>query len=113
MTSQLLDMNSAQALIYSKSNIRRAFPEFDDTEIAVAQANDSTYGLVSYVFTRDLETGLHLSEQLESGTVCLNHGAVNSAYAPYEGWKESGFGLELSRRAIFEYLKTKHVKVAL
>ena len=86
---------------------------FDDTEIAVAQANDSTYGLVSYVFTRDLETGLHLSEQLESGTVCLNHGAVNSAYAPYEGWKESGFGLELSRRAIFEYLKTKHVKVAL
>ncbi len=86
---------------------------FDDVEIAVAQANDSTYGLVSYIFTRDLNGGLRLSERLESGTVCLNHGAVNSAYGPYEGWKESGFGLELSRQAIFEYLKTKHVKVAL
>ena len=86
---------------------------FHDTDIAIAEANDSTYGLVSYVFTRDLEAGIRLSERLESGTVCLNHGAVNSAYAPYEGWKDSGFGLELSRKAIFEYLKTKHVKVAL
>ena len=86
---------------------------FADADVAVAQANDSTYGLVSYLFTRDLENGLRLSERLEAGTVCLNHGAVNSAYAPYEGWKDSGFGLELSRKAIFEYLKTKHVKVAL
>ncbi len=86
---------------------------FSDTDMAVAEANDSSYGLVSYVFTRDFEAGLRLSEQLEAGTVCLNHGAVNSAYAPYEGWKDSGFGLELSRKAIFEYLKTKHVKVAL
>jgi succinate-semialdehyde dehydrogenase/glutarate-semialdehyde dehydrogenase len=42
----------------------------------------------------------------------VNHGAVNTIYAPYAGWKESGYGVELSRRAVFEYLKPKHVKVA-
>ena len=42
--------------------------------------------------------------------MCVNHGAVNTAY---EGWKDSGFGLGLSRYAIMEYLKTKHIKGAL
>ena len=44
--------------------------------------------------------------------IAINHGAVNTNYAPYAGWKESGYGVELSRRAMFEYLKTKHIKVA-
>ena len=52
-----------------------------------------------------------LTEGLNAGTVCVNNGAVNTAYGPYEGWGDSGFGSELGRRAIFEYLKTKHVKV--
>jgi succinate-semialdehyde dehydrogenase / glutarate-semialdehyde dehydrogenase len=43
----------------------------------------------------------------------VNCGAVNTNYAPYSGWKESGMGLELSRKAVFEYLKTKHIKVDL
>jgi hypothetical protein len=54
---------------------------------------------------------MKVSQALEVGTVCVNNGAVNTAYAPYEGWKDSGFGVELSRNAIFEYLKTKHIKV--
>jgi len=45
--------------------------------------------------------------------VCVNHGAVNTNYGPYAGWKDSGMGMELSRRAVFEYLKTKHIKVQL
>jgi acyl-CoA reductase-like NAD-dependent aldehyde dehydrogenase len=85
---------------------------FDALDEAVALANDSTYGLVAYLFSRDLGTTIHVSEVLEAGTVCVNHGAVNTNYGPYAGWKDSGYGLELGRRAIFEYLKPKHVKVA-
>lgn len=87
-----------------------AFDELDD---AVQQANDTPWGLVSYLFANDTKTIFRASEALESGTVCINHGAVNTPYAPYEGWGDSGYGLELSRKAIFEYLKTKHIKLAL
>ncbi len=87
------------------------FVDFDDPDGAVAQANDSEHGLVAYLFTRDFATTTRVSEALESGTVCVNHGAVNTNYGPYAGWKDSGFGLELSRRAIYEYLNTKHIKV--
>jgi succinate-semialdehyde dehydrogenase / glutarate-semialdehyde dehydrogenase len=86
---------------------------FDDIEDAVRQANDTAYGLVAYLFTRDYPTTVRVSEALEAGTVCVNHGAVNTNYGPYEGWKDSGFGIELGRRAIYEYLRTKHVKVYL
>ena len=82
-------------------------------EDAITLANDTAYGLVAYLFTRDLATTVRVSEALEAGTVCVNHGAVNTNYGPYAGWKESGYGLELSRRAVFEYLKPKHVKIAL
>jgi len=86
---------------------------FERIEDAVALANDTAYGLVSYLFTRDLATTVRVSEALEAGTVCVNHGAVNTNYGPYAGWKDSGYGLELSRRALYEYLKPKHVKVGL
>ena len=86
---------------------------FERIEEAIALANDTAYGLVSYLFTRDLTTTVRVSEALEAGTVCVNHGAVNTNYGPYAGWKDSGYGLELSRRALYEYLKPKHVKVGL
>ena len=84
---------------------------FDDLTDAIAQANDTEYGLVSYLFTRDAGTTVRVSEALEAGTVCVNHGQVNTNYGPYCGWKDSGYGTELSRRSVYEYLKTKHVKV--
>jgi succinate-semialdehyde dehydrogenase/glutarate-semialdehyde dehydrogenase len=87
------------------------FAAFDDVEDAVHQANDTPYGLVAYLFTKDFATTIKISEALEAGTVCVNNGAVNTNYGPYAGWKESGHGLELSRKAIFEYLKPKHIKV--
>jgi succinate-semialdehyde dehydrogenase/glutarate-semialdehyde dehydrogenase len=86
---------------------------FRSIDEAIALANDTSYGLVAFLFTRDFATTVRASEALEAGTVCVNHGAVNTTYGPYAGWKESGYGIELSRRAIFEYLKPKHVKVAL
>lgn len=86
---------------------------FESTDEAIAKANDSNYGLVSYLFTKDMKTTMLVSELLEAGTIAVNTGAVNTNYAPYSGWKQSGYGIELSRKAIFEYLKTKHIKVAL
>jgi acyl-CoA reductase-like NAD-dependent aldehyde dehydrogenase len=89
------------------------FAAFDTVEEAIALANDTAYGLAAFVFTRDLATAHRASEALEAGTVCVNHGAVNTNYGPYAGWGDSGLGMELSRRAVFEYLKTKHIKVQL
>jgi succinate-semialdehyde dehydrogenase/glutarate-semialdehyde dehydrogenase len=89
------------------------FATFTEIDEAIRLANESRYGLVAYLFARDYATIVKASEALEAGTVCVNNGAVNTNYAPYAGWKESGFGLELSREAVFEYLKTKHIKVAL
>lgn len=86
------------------------FMKFESDEEAVRLANDTTYGLVAYLFTKDHAATVRMSEALEAGTVCVNHGAVNTNYGPYAGWKESGYGLELSRKAVFEYLKTKHIK---
>lgn len=85
---------------------------FKDLEEAVSKANDSNFGLCAYLFSRNYSTIMKVSQALESGTVCVNNGAVNTTYGPYEGWKNSGFGLELSRKSIFEYLKTKHIKIA-
>jgi succinate-semialdehyde dehydrogenase / glutarate-semialdehyde dehydrogenase len=86
---------------------------FQELGEAISAANDSSYGLVSYLFTRDYRTTVLAAEALESGTVCVNNGAVNTNYAPYSGWKDSGFGTELSRKAMFEYLKIKHIKTAI
>lgn len=83
---------------------------FESLDETIAKANDTDYGLVAYVFTKDYATTVKLTEALEAGTVCVNHGAVNTNYAPYAGWKDSGYGVELGRRAVFEYLKPKHIK---
>jgi succinate-semialdehyde dehydrogenase / glutarate-semialdehyde dehydrogenase len=84
---------------------------FDDLEKAIQLANNTEYGLVAYLFSKDYATITKVSDALEAGTVCVNNGGVNTNYAPYEGWKNSGFGVELGRRGILEYVKTKHVKV--
>jgi succinate-semialdehyde dehydrogenase/glutarate-semialdehyde dehydrogenase len=89
------------------------FAIFDTVDEAVALANDTEYGLVAYLFTRDLATANRVSESLEAGTICVNNGAVNTNYGPYAGWKDSGYGAELSRNAVFEYLKPKHIKIQL
>ena len=88
------------------------FTAFDTLDEAITLANDTDYGLVAYAFTKDHSATVALTERLEAGTVCVNHGAVNTNYGPYAGWKDSGYGLELSRKAVFEYLKTKHIKTA-
>lgn len=89
------------------------FAKFSTIEESVELANDTEYGLVAYLFTKDYKTTVEVSEALEAGTVCVNHGSVNTNYGPYCGWKNSGYGTELSRRSMLEYVKTKHIKTRL
>ena len=86
---------------------------FDDEEAAVAAANDTEFGLVAYVYTRDLERAMRVSEALETGMVGLNQGMVSNPAAPFGGVKASGFGREGGREGIAEYLETKYVALAM
>jgi succinate-semialdehyde dehydrogenase/glutarate-semialdehyde dehydrogenase len=86
---------------------------FMDEDEAIAAANDTEYGLVAYVFTRDLKRALRVCERLETGMVGLNQGIVSNASAPFGGIKQSGFGREGGPEGIQEYLETKYVAVNL
>ncbi|MEA2310919.1 MAG: succinate-semialdehyde dehydrogenase / glutarate-semialdehyde dehydrogenase, partial [Solirubrobacteraceae bacterium] len=86
---------------------------FDDEEAAIAAANDTEYGLVSYVYTSDLKRAFRVCEKLETGMIGLNQGIVSNPAAPFGGVKASGFGREGGREGIEEYLETKYVAMAL
>jgi succinate-semialdehyde dehydrogenase / glutarate-semialdehyde dehydrogenase len=84
---------------------------FDSEGDAVAAANDTEFGLVAYVYTRDLERALRVCEALETGMVGLNQGMVSNPAAPFGGVKQSGFGREGGYEGIEEYLETKYVAI--
>ena len=86
---------------------------FDSEDDAIAAANDTEYGLVAYVYTRDLKRALRVIEGLETGMVGLNQGMVSNAGAPFGGVKQSGVGREGGFEGIDEYLETKYVAVNL
>jgi len=82
----------------------------DETD-ALAQANDTEYGLVAYVYTRDLGRAMRVMEQLEYGMIGLNQGMVSNPSAPFGGIKYSGVGREGGYEGIEEYLETKYLAV--
>ncbi|GLZ43992.1 NAD-dependent succinate-semialdehyde dehydrogenase [Actinomycetospora sp. NBRC 106375] len=82
---------------------------FTDDEDAVRAANDTEFGLVSYLYTNDLTRAIRLSERLEAGMVGLNQGMVSNAGAPFGGVKQSGLGREGGSVGIDEYLEIKYV----
>src|SRR5690606_11367943 len=82
---------------------------FDTEEQGLAAANDTRYGLVAYVFTRDLDRALRVAEGLETGMVGVNRGVISDPAAPFGGVKESGFGREGGFEGIEEYLSTKYI----
>jgi succinate-semialdehyde dehydrogenase/glutarate-semialdehyde dehydrogenase len=84
---------------------------FSSEDDAITAANDSEFGLVAYVFTRDLKRAIRVVERLEVGMVGLNRGLVSNPAAEFGGVKESGFGREGGREGIHEYLYTKYVAV--
>lgn len=85
---------------------------FEDEGDAVRLANDTEYGLVSYVYTRDLARGQRMIERLATGMMGLNMGVVSNAAAPFGGWKHSGIGREGGAEGIHEYLQTKYTLTA-
>jgi succinate-semialdehyde dehydrogenase/glutarate-semialdehyde dehydrogenase len=86
---------------------------FADEDEAIAAANNTEYGLVSYVYTRDLKRALRVCEKLDTGMIGLNQGIVSNAAAPFGGIKQSGFGREGGPEGIEEYLEIKYVAVNL
>ena len=78
---------------------------------AIAWANDTEYGLVSYVYTADLRRGLRVAEALETGMVGLNRGIVSDPAAPFGGVKQSGLGREGGHEGLLEFTETKYVAV--
>ena len=81
---------------------------FTDEADAVAKANDTEYGLVGYVYTKDLARGQRLIESVRTGMMGLNVGVVSNAAAPFGGVKQSGLGREGGFEGIHEYLSTKY-----
>jgi succinate-semialdehyde dehydrogenase/glutarate-semialdehyde dehydrogenase len=86
---------------------------FDDEDAAIAAANDTEFGLVAYVYTRDIKRAFRVCEKLQTGMVGLNQGMVSNAAAPFGGVKASGFGREGGKEGIDEYLEIKYVAMAM
>ncbi|WP_271106055.1 NAD-dependent succinate-semialdehyde dehydrogenase [Pseudomonas tohonis] len=82
---------------------------FDTEEQAVAMANDTEFGLASYLYTRDLGRAWRVSEALEYGMVGVNEGLISTEVAPFGGIKQSGLGREGSRYGIDDYIEQKYM----
>ncbi|RCW46029.1 succinate-semialdehyde dehydrogenase/glutarate-semialdehyde dehydrogenase [Halopolyspora algeriensis] len=88
-----------------------AITTFTDEQAVLDEANNTEYGLVSYVYTRDVQRALRISEALETGMVGLNQGMVSNPAAPFGGVKHSGLGREGGKVGIEEFLETKYVAI--
>jgi succinate-semialdehyde dehydrogenase/glutarate-semialdehyde dehydrogenase len=88
------------------------FP-FRTEEEAIALANDSEFGLASYIFTESLNRAMRVSRAIEAGMVGVNVGLMSNAANPFGGVKQSGFGREGSIYGVEEYLEVKSVTLGL
>ena len=83
----------------------------ESTDEAVRMANDTEYGLISYVFAKDNGEGIKIARQMESGMVAINRGIASDPAAPFGGMKESGLGREGGFAGIHEFLETQYFAV--
>jgi succinate-semialdehyde dehydrogenase/glutarate-semialdehyde dehydrogenase len=84
---------------------------FEGEEEAIALANATEFGLVSFVHTRDLAKAMRVADRIESGMVGINRGVVSDPAAPFGGWKQSGVGREGAHDGLLEYLESKYIAV--
>ena len=84
---------------------------FTDQADAIAQANGTEYGLVSYLYTSDLRRALQVAEALEAGMIGINRGVVSDPAAPFGGVKQSGLGREGGHDGLLEFTETKYIAV--
>ena len=87
--------------------------EFADLDEAIARANDSPYGLAAGVWTKDIKKAHYVAKKLQAGTVWINTYNVYDTASPFGGYKQSGFGREMSMHAIEHYTQVKSVWVDL
>ena len=99
--------------IYSEEIFGPVMPvvAFDELEQALALANDTSYGLAAYVWTKDMKTALRAYEGLEFGMIGVNEWGPDATEAPFGGWKQSGIGHECGREGLEDYLETKLVTI--
>jgi succinate-semialdehyde dehydrogenase/glutarate-semialdehyde dehydrogenase len=84
---------------------------FESEAEAVAAANNTEYGLIAYVYTRDLERSIRVAEGIKTGMVGINQGVISNPAAPFGGVKSSGYGREGGREGIEEYLDVKYISL--
>ena len=84
---------------------------FDTDEEAIKLANNTDYGLISYIYSEDLKRALRAAEAIESGMVAINRGVISDPAAPFGGVKQSGLGREGGFDGIHEFLETKYIGV--
>ncbi len=84
---------------------------FDTDEEGIALANDTDFGLISYVFSGELGRAIRVAEAMESGMVAINRGVISDPAAPFGGMKQSGLGREGGFDGIHEFLETKYIGV--
>lgn len=84
---------------------------FKTEDDVIRRANDTEYGLVAYLYTRDLTRGMRVSEKLDFGMIGLNRGLVSDPAAPFGGMKQSGIGREGAHEGMMEFLETQYVSV--
>lgn len=82
---------------------------FDTEEEGIEAANNTEFGLASYIYTRGLDRALRVADAIDSGMVGVNRGVISDAAAPFGGVKASGFGREGGSEGIDEYLETKYI----
>jgi succinate-semialdehyde dehydrogenase/glutarate-semialdehyde dehydrogenase len=85
-----------------------AVVEYSDVDQAIAQANDTEYGLVAYVFGEEREA-MRVAHRLSAGMVAVNRGGLSDPAAPFGGTKQSGLGREGSSEGILEFLEAKYI----
>jgi len=102
---------SRDALIFNEETFGPVAPlfRFDKEEEAIALANDTPFGLASYVFARDVGRIFRVVDQLEFGMVGVNEGLISTEVAPFGGMKSSGLGREGSKYGVDDYLEIKYV----
>ncbi|MBY6202710.1 NAD-dependent succinate-semialdehyde dehydrogenase [Maritalea mobilis] len=83
--------------------------KFETEDEAVRMANDTVFGLASYVYTQDLSRAFRLNEALNYGMIGINSGMITTVEAPFGGVKESGLGKEGGSQGLEDYLDTKYV----
>jgi succinate-semialdehyde dehydrogenase/glutarate-semialdehyde dehydrogenase len=85
---------------------------FKSEDEVIQKANDTEYGLVAYLYTKDLSRGLRVSEKLDFGMIGLNRGLVSDPAAPFGGTKQSGLGREGAHEGMMEFMETQYVSVS-